>query len=41
MNEELLKVRDVNGYDGELNNCKRLKEESILLYLHDLNSNMG
>ncbi len=41
MNEELLKVRDVNGYDGELNNCKRLKEESILLYLHDLNTNMG
>ena len=36
MNEELLKVRDINGFDGEPNKVRRLDEDSLVLYQHDL-----
>ncbi len=41
MNEELLKVRDINGYDGEPNKVRRLDEDSLILYQHDLNFNIA
>ena len=41
MNEELLIIRDINGYDGDINRCRRLDEESSLLYHYKLNYNMA